>query len=142
LAALGINTFFSGDAAGNLDVSAILRQDPTKFAASRGGIGADAGNAERLANLLDTPLDALGGGTLAELYDRVAGETAQRASVARSVADGFRVFHKTLEGQKLATSGVSLDEEAIKMIGYQRLFQASARFIATISELLDTLVKL
>jgi flagellar hook-associated protein 1 FlgK len=62
--------------------------------------------------------------------------------VARSVAEGFRVFQKTLEGEQLGISGVSIDEEAVRMISYQRTFQASARYIATISELLDVLVNL
>jgi flagellar hook-associated protein 1 FlgK len=62
--------------------------------------------------------------------------------VARSVADGFRVFEQNLQGQSLATSGVSLDEEAVKMIQFQRSYQVSAKYIATLSELLDLLVKL
>ena len=39
-------------------------------------------------------------------------------------------------------SGVSIDEEAINMISLQRIFQATARYIATIQEMLDTLVSL
>jgi flagellar hook-associated protein 1 len=37
---------------------------------------------------------------------------------------------------------VSIDEEAIKMITLQRIYQASARYIQSISELLDILVNL
>jgi flagellar hook-associated protein 1 FlgK len=58
------------------------------------------------------------------------------------VAEGFRVFQKTLQGEQLAISGVSIDEEAIRMITYQRVFQMSARFIGAVSELLETLVDL
>jgi flagellar hook-associated protein 1 FlgK len=47
-----------------------------------------------------------------------------------------------LEGQHLGVTGVSVDEEAVKMIAYQRAFQASARMIATLDELLGTLVNL
>jgi flagellar hook-associated protein 1 FlgK len=42
----------------------------------------------------------------------------------------------------MAISGVSLDEEAVRMITLQRAFQASARYIATISELLEILANL
>ncbi len=69
-------------------------------------------------------------------------QTTQSAAVARSVADGFRVFHQTLEGQHLAITGVSLDEEAVRMITYQRAYQANARLIATVSEMLNVLVNL
>ena len=58
------------------------------------------------------------------------------------MAEGFRAFEQTLEGQRLATSGVNLDEEAVKMITLQRTYQATARYIATLSDLLDVLVKL
>jgi flagellar hook-associated protein 1 FlgK len=37
---------------------------------------------------------------------------------------------------------VNIDEEAVKMMMYQRSYQASARYIATLSDLLDALVKL
>jgi flagellar hook-associated protein 1 FlgK len=76
------------------------------------------------------------------LYDRLTSETTEAAAVARSVADGFRVFEETLNGQKLGISGVNLDEEAINMIVFQRAFQASAKYIATVSELLEVLVDL
>jgi flagellar hook-associated protein 1 FlgK len=142
LAALGINTFFTGTNAIDIGVSQIVRSDPTKFAASRGGVGADANNAEQLAVLLNAPLDSLSGGTLTGQYERIVAEVTQNAAAHRSTAEGLRVFKNTLEGQKLATSGVNLDEEAVKMIAYQRAFQASARFIATVDELLEILVSL
>ena len=52
------------------------------------------------------------------------------------------MFEGTLIGQQQAVSGVSLDEEAIKMITLQRIYQASARYIQTVAELLDLLVEL
>jgi flagellar hook-associated protein 1 FlgK len=66
----------------------------------------------------------------------------QGATVARSVAEGLRIFEETLSGQQLAISGVNLDEEAIRMITLQRTYQATARFIATLSDLLDIMVNL
>ncbi|WP_425615689.1 flagellar hook-associated protein FlgK [Anatilimnocola sp. NA78] len=142
LASLGINTFFTGSGASSIGVSSTVLSDPSKFAASGGGIGEDTAIAVKLANLLNTPLASLGGSNLAVQYDRVVGEVTQGAAVTKSVAEGFRTFHGTLEGQLLSVQGVNIDEEAIKMIAYQRAFQASARVVATISELLDTLVNL
>jgi flagellar hook-associated protein 1 len=142
LAALGLNTFFSGSNAGNIGVNSVVRKDPAKFAASSAGIGEDSRNAERLGGLLSQGLASQNGTSLAVMYDRMTNDIAQGASVARSVTDGYRTFASALEGQHLAISGVSIDEEAIRMIAFQRVFQASARYIATISELLDILVKL
>ena len=58
------------------------------------------------------------------------------------MAEGYRAFQQSLEGEHLGLSGVSLDEEAVNMMAFQRSFQASAKVISTISELLDVLVNL
>ncbi len=145
LAALGINTFFTGSSAASLGVNPELKGiggNSAKFAASLDGIGNDAGNAERLAGFLDRPLESAGNASLADLYNQILNEVAQGSSVAQSVAEGYRVFEGTLEGQQQAVSGVSVDEEAIKMITLQRIYQASAKYIQTLSELLELLVNL
>ena len=41
-----------------------------------------------------------------------------------------------------AVSGVSLDEEVINLLTFQRQFQAAARFIAVIDETLQTLLSI
>jgi flagellar hook-associated protein 1 FlgK len=142
LAALGLNTFFSGTSAVNLAVKDTLLADPSTFAASRDGIGEGTGNAVLLADFLDRPLESQSGASLGELYDRLHNRVTQQASVANAVFEGFRVFEESLNGQHLAISGVSLDEEAVKLITYQRAYQAAARYIATMSELLELLVNL
>ena len=142
LAALGLNTFFTGTGAANVGVSSIVRGDPSYFAASTGGVGNDTENAIALAGFLDRPLATANNDSIGVLYERMMGDTTQASAVSRGVAEGFRVFHATLEGQHLAVSGVSLDEEAINLIQYQRAFQATARLVSTISELLEILVNL
>lgn len=142
LAALGIGTFFTGSTASDIGISKVVRDDPAKFAASSGGIGKDTNNAVQLAGFLDRKLESESGATLGDLYDRLAGEVTQQSSVAKAVAEGFRVFQRTLEGQQLAISGVNIDEEAVHLIAYQRTFQAAAKFIATCNDLLEILVNL
>jgi flagellar hook-associated protein 1 FlgK len=146
LAALGINTFFTGSTALDIGVNAELKGigNEAKFAASLGGFDreVDAENAERLFAFLETPLDAVGGNTLPDVYERLINTIGQGATIAKSVAEGYRVFEGTLDGQLLAVGGVNLDEEAIQLITLQRIYQASARFIQVAAELLDVLVNL
>jgi flagellar hook-associated protein 1 FlgK len=144
LAALGLNTFFTGSSAGNIGVNAELNgiSNAAKFAASLGGINNDAHNTERLSDFFTRRLDSNRGASLADQYEQMVSEIAQGSTVAKGVAEGFRVFEATLEGEATAVSGVNIDEEAIRMITYQRTYQASARYIQTISELLDILVSL
>ncbi len=95
-----------------------------------------------MVRFFDKPLDSKNGASLSLLYNRLTAGVTQGSTVAQSVAEGFRVFEDTLQGQKLATSGVSLDEEAVKMISFQRMYQASAKYIATLDGLLELLVTL
>ncbi len=142
LAALGLNTFFTGSSAIEIAVNTTVADNPATFAASVSGVGVDTENAVRLAAFLDEPLESKDGVTLAVLYDRLISGATQGSAIARGAADSARVFEDSLRGQKLATSGVNIDEEAIRLIAYQRSFQAAARFIATLTELFGILVSL
>jgi flagellar hook-associated protein 1 FlgK len=144
LAALGINTFFTGSDAANLGVNSQLMGAGSKLAVAKSdlGKGNDNTNALRLVALFDQSLSSLDDGSIRGLYDSIINGTTQGASIAKSVADGQRVFSGTLEATSQGVSGVNLDEEAIDMIALQRTYQASARFISAISELLDILVNL
>lgn len=142
LAAVGINTFFTGSSASTMGVNAAIAGDPGKFAASRSGIDGDTQNAVDLAAFLDRPLETLNGKSIGRGYDELVAGVTQGAAVAKSVAEGFRTFEDTLRGEQLAVSGVNLDEEAVNMLSFQRAYQAAARLIATIDELLDLLTNL
>ena len=45
-----------------------------------------------------------------------------------------------IENQRQSVSGVSLDEEMTNLISYQRGYQASARTMTMMDEMLDTLI--
>ena len=154
LAALGLNTFFTGATAREINVNRELTTGlnaAAKFAAGLRDEGADGGsvgsesnfsNALRLANFLTRPLESNAGASLATTYDQLINDVTQRATIAQSVADGVWHIRGDAAGEEQAISGVNIDEEAIDLITLQRTYQASARFIQTISELLDTLVNL
>ena len=142
VAALGLGTFFTGSSARSAGVRQDLAVRPETLVTSRNDFGDNTEVAVELAGFLDEPLASKNGSTLANLYDQLAGGTIQASAVARSVAEGLRVFHQTVEGEHLAISGVNIDEEALQMIVHQRAFQASARLISTASELLELLTAL
>jgi flagellar hook-associated protein 1 FlgK len=125
-----------------MGINQVVAADGSKFAAALDGIGVGTENALKLVSLHDTGLASLSGNSITGLYDQLVNETAQGSTVAASIADGFSVFEQTLEASAQAVSGVNLDEEAIDMILLQRTYQASARYISTLSELMDILVAL
>ncbi|MCU0717657.1 MAG: flagellar hook-associated protein FlgK [Pirellula sp.] len=142
LASLGLNTFFTGDTASTIQVRSEIVRDPTKLAISTDGVGNGAGNAIRLAEAFNNPSSLLGGRSLNGIYDSIISETTREINTQKGIADGLRNFQQTLESKHLGISGVNLDEEAVKMMLFQRAFQAQSRLVSVASELLETLVNI
>ncbi len=142
LAAAGINTFFQGTSADTISVNEQIIENDRLFAASLNGVDGGTDNALRLAEAFDAPLDSLDGQSIKQRYETIVVSTTQDINIQNGITDGLRNFYKVLEGQHLAVTGVNLDEEAVKMIFYQRAFQASSRVIRASSEMLETLVNL
>jgi flagellar hook-associated protein 1 FlgK len=142
LAALGLNTFFSGSSASTMGISSAVLNDASKFAASTVGIGNDATNAITLAGFLDRPLDSQGGLTLGQMNQALTSDTAQAASTTQSLSNGLTAYQQTLANEQTSVSGVSIDQEAVQMIAYQRAYQASAKMSATINDMLNSLLQI
>ncbi|MDQ3332803.1 MAG: flagellar hook-associated protein FlgK, partial [Planctomycetota bacterium] len=136
LAALGINTFFSGKDSGSIAVQQSLRADPRLLATGRGGGPGDNRNVAALARVLDTPIPGLQGQSLTGFYESVVSKIGQSAAAESGLAQGSNAYLQSLLSQREQYSGVSLDEETIKIMEFQRSFQSAARLISTIDELL------
>lgn len=142
LNALGINTFFTGDDAFDIAVNDVIKNDPTLLAASIEGVGRTTGNAVKLSEAIDAPVPEWGGKSVRDLYEGMAVRLTQEASAMTTRNEGYRNYYSSLESKHLGISGVNLDEEAVKLINYQRAYQASSRVIATSNELLGYLMEL
>lgn len=142
LAAAGINTFFTGSSALDIDINPKLRENNDFLAVSRNGIGSDTEVLSELIGIVDRPVDHLGDESVRSQYEQTITGLGQRVALQQSSADGLSDLYSTLQSQHLAISGVNIDEESIKLLSFQRAFQASSRVISTASEMLDLLVNL
>ncbi|MHC4809107.1 MAG: flagellar basal body rod C-terminal domain-containing protein, partial [Planctomycetota bacterium] len=142
LAALGINTFFVGDSAANIDVSEEIRASPGRLAVARDHVPGSNGTALAMAKLQDEPIDSLGGLSLRGHWQDQVNQLAVRTSQAGTDVETTSLVRESLDAQFQAVSGVSVDEETISMLTYQRQFQAASRFIATIDEAMQELLRL
>ena len=142
LAAAGINTFFTGENARDIAVNPVLKNDMNLLAVSRDGIGSDTETLYQMLDLVDRPLDSLDGRSITGLYEQIQSRLGREANLQTSTTEGLNDFYATLRSQHLAITGVNIDEESIKMVSYQRAFQASSRVIATAAEMLEILVNL
>lgn len=144
LAMLGVNAYFTGTDAASIAVRADLTQDSNLLTAGRivDGQFVDNGTALAIAGLQSRALPTLGGVTLADSWRDGVQRVAGQAGAARSVADAAGVVLESLEAQRAAVSGVSIDEEALSLMDYQRQYQAAARIIAVAEQMTQTLMEM
>ncbi len=142
LAALGINTFFEGSGADDIAVREQLRTDASFLAAATVNHVGDGNNAGRLAALTNQSSDVLNGATIFEFYNGIANGIAADGASVQNTLEAADVITSSLEEQRQSVSGVSLDEEAIGLLKYERAFQGAARYISTVDSLLQELIGL
>lgn len=142
LAALGVNTFFTGHDATDIAVNAALQADPLLLAVASTFHAGDGVVAGQIAALDSTPSQVLNGVTLTGYYDGMANEIAVHGAAATDAAESASAVLSALRAQRESLSGVNLDEEAIALIKYERAFQGAARFVSTVNNLLNELVTL
>ncbi|MCB9838832.1 MAG: flagellar hook-associated protein FlgK [Phycisphaeraceae bacterium] len=140
LATLGINTFFTGVDGTDIGVRSELSDDPLLLVAGESEGSNEAALA--IAQLRDTPVDSAGGVSLTEHWRQTTERIAVQTRAAGTRAAAASDVRLALESQEASISGVSIDEESINLITYQRQYQAAAQFINVIDEMTQILLSL
>jgi len=142
LAALGINTFFTGSDSATIGINSLIQQNHNLLATGQGGGPSDNRNVLQLATVFEQSLATLDGKGIEDFYRTVVSGVAQGTSTEKAKAAGLNHFRASLVSQREQFSGVSLDEEAVRLIEFQQAYAASARVIRAVDELFDILVSL
>ena len=145
LAVLEVNSFFTGRNANEIAVRDDLLADPTGLSTGRfdsQGKFIENGTALGIAQLLDSEQAGLSNRSFREFWTDEVQTVANRTATALSQAESAGLVRQSLEAQRAALSGVSIDEEAIDLLTYQRQFQGAARLISVVQELTNELVSL
>jgi len=142
LAALGVNAYFTGTNASDIAVRQDLMANPSKLMVGRieNGTFVENATALEIADLQTKPLDELGGESLRSSWSNAVQRVANRTSTAITRVEAAGVVRESLEAQRSAVSGVSIDEETINLLTYQRQFQGAARLISIADEMFQTLL--
>ncbi|MBS1869789.1 MAG: flagellar hook-associated protein FlgK [Actinobacteria bacterium] len=85
-------------------------------------------------------LARLRGGTTDQLYQALVARVGTESQAAVRAQSTSQSLVDSIEDRRQSVAGVSLDEEMTNLIRFQRGYQASARTMTTMDELLDTLV--
>ncbi|MBN2582947.1 MAG: flagellar hook-associated protein FlgK [Planctomycetes bacterium] len=140
LACMGVNSLFSGYDSVTIGLCSSVLEDPRLLAAGLTSDAGDNANALRLAALADTPLASLGNTSLLQYHNQAVTRLAVNTAAARSSNEAVQSFLSTMNDEREAISGVSLDEEAVSLIRYQKAYTAAARYMSTLTELLDEIM--
>ncbi len=153
LGLLGMNNLFTGTGASNMAVRNDILNDPTRLATARmnaqGGVSAlDSSNILELAQLSENEINFNAAGTLPATTNTPNGYISQfmanigvQVQDASDRADFSETMLQELQSQEAELKGVNLDEELGEMLIFQQSFQASARMVRTVDELLQFLIQ-
>ncbi|MBE3573750.1 MAG: flagellar hook-associated protein FlgK [Moorella humiferrea] len=139
--------FFTGSlAGGNFAVDSKIMKDPTlidgtnALYVARLATTGMYGKETDLGNGVKVTTHDLGGATFNEYFNALLADIGARSGSATDMADTQRAVAEQVESLRQSVSGVNLDEELSRLIQYQYGYQASARVLATIDEMLDYLI--
>ena len=124
-------SFFTGTGASDLAVAGGLVLDPGTITAGTAGPGSND-VALAVSKLRDGPADGAYRAFVARLGGDVREATRQAAN-SQALTDA-------VEGRRQSVAGVSMDEEMTNLVRFQRSYQASARAMSTMDEMLDVLI--
>ena len=118
--------------------------DLKKVAASSSDTQLPANNENAIAitRLSRNAIANLGGQSFGNYYRGIIAETASFASTARDSFSFEENLLMEISKRRESISGVSLDEEALNLIKFQRSYEASAKMIKVTDELLQTILNL
>lgn len=94
-----------------------------------------------LAQLRDTPeASYLGGRTFGDFYTGLVQELGMKVATARDLEGVHGTLASSLDHRRAAVSGVSTDEELIRLIEFQSAYSAAARVVTTVDEMIQTIL--
>lgn len=142
LAAVGINTFFSGSYASNIAVRSDIAATPGRVASALGADMTDNANALRMEGLRDKAVTSLNSMTPGEFYRQMVTNIGQQLFVKQARKDNIESMVQNLGNQQGEISGVNINDEAAQMLIFEQMFKAMAKYLSTIQSSLSTLMEL
>ncbi len=122
-------------AARSFTVNPALVANRLLVAAGQSGEVGDNANALRLAALADSKTLNNNTATFAESFAALQFKVGTATQNSGRTLEAQNAVLVQLQNQRDAISGVSLDEEALDLIRFQRAYQAATKFISTIDQL-------
>lgn len=128
--------FFTGSSATDIGVNAAMTG--RTVAASQSGAAVDSANALAMAGLRTTP--AIGTNTLQQAIHGLAGKLGSMSATAQNTAEAMRAVVDNIAYERIEFSSVSLNEELADMVRFQHAYEAAAKVMQVVDQMLDHLI--
>ena len=126
--------------AGSAADIAVSITDPALIAASSDGSAGSNGNLANLSAIEDQTIIA--GATPTTYYSNIVFGVGNDVSNGTAELQSSQLVLQQLQDQRGSISGVSLDEEAANMTRYQQAYDAAARIVTTVNQMLETVINM
>jgi flagellar hook-associated protein 1 FlgK len=135
----GRDFFLAGATAGDLALDPALLADVRAIAAAAADVPGDGSVALQIANLRTTPV--LAGRTLNESTQSLLGVIGNDIATRQNAVTAQEFALDQIRQQQQSISGVSIDEELTYLTLSQRAYEAAARIVSTVDDMLVTVIE-
>ncbi|MHC4625355.1 MAG: flagellar hook-associated protein FlgK, partial [Planctomycetota bacterium] len=142
LAGAGMNTFFSGSDASNIAVCSDIADSPGRIAAALGAEMTDNANALRMAAIVDQALSNLNSQTIPDFYRELVTDIGTLISNKKASQDNIEIIVLDLTNQQGQISGVNINDEAARMLVFEQMFGAMAKYMSTLHASISTIMEI
>ncbi len=132
--------FFESYENGKLKISNEILNDYSKIAVSSDGTSGNGDIAIKIFEISDDKV--LNGSKLIDVYSTLISEVGSSKQNADNMAEYGSMLLQQLNNQKDSESAVSVDEEMLDVIKFQKAYEASAKLIRMADEMLDVLMQM
>ena len=135
--------FFSGTNASDVVVNSVVLGDLNAVAAAKNGpptLAGDGSNASAISDLQYARNLLAATATYDEFYEGFVSSLGAATREAERLESAQTLVSARLEQVRLSASGVSLDEEMVDLMRFQRAYEAAARIVSVVDEMLDALI--
>lgn len=138
------NDFFTGSSAADIAINSVILSDHAKIAAAGPTEGVPGGNGAALAISALQTAALMDGGTTSfgQYYTGLVGNIGSELQTASLNASHQNDVSANLAAYRESISGVSLEEEMVRLIQYQHAFEAAAQLINVADEMLETVIQM
>lgn len=124
----------------NLSLTSDVEQDTNKIAAaSASGEAENSDNLEALIGIFDDSR-VFGNGTPTDNVNSIYTTMGVEAAYAAQLSDSHKSILDHIDSNRTSISGVSIDEEASNLVKYQQTYNAAAKAISVLDEVLSVTI--